>query len=1533
MADVVGTAFVRIKALTDKLNKDIEQQVTKGLKSANLDKVAKSEGEAFGEEFGDGIGDGAEKTLKKRAKNIVPEDDITDGFKNTFKGVRDEINQLDLFSNVQEQFDQIDLFTDKQIDVPIGFDTTAADRERTAFLDKTRAAFGTLGGESGEAFSEDLVDSLDLAREAFESLGRDIRGDFGDEVSAGAREIGSDFGDEVSDGAEETIKRRFNNIVPEDDFRDGLRGTIRGIRADFSQLDIFDDVQEKFDQIDLFSDADFDIPDIDTSDFDDALDKTSARVKSLGNDNNDLGTTLDKLSKKFKSIGKDAVPSLGLLKVGLLAIGGAIVAALPYIQDVGAAVLAYATGLVAQIGFLATGLVGVGAAAGAAIGSTAVAILPLVLAFKSQTEALVDFKDGLKASGEEFLRIGTATQATLLPALDSSVQTLEKLVPTLSEFGFFVGRSAGEFARLASSTLTGNIAQGRFQEILQSSLRILDKLFPTILNLGNILSGIWVAALPASERFAGALSDMVSRWSELINVGLRTGTLTEKLDLWYDRAQLIGSALGNVAGALFDILEIGANSSSDLFTRFDEWAKRYRDFTESEAGQNRIALIFDNALAVMREINGVAADLFDGIFGRLGEVGGVDSLVASLQKFRDVLPQIQEGWSKAYDAIKQVVEIIGENFLEKAKKAVEELSEPLGRLTTQFLELLEVMNNSGAFAVFLELMKILSDTLAVLLSIPGFGQFIAYTLAFVSAAKVARVVLGPFSLVLGSLTGVISQLIAINAAGKLAGVGVGLERLAVGAKAVQATNAAAKLTEIGTSAGGAVTKAGGIAKLITGVSTGLRFLGPYGIAASIGVAAVGSAFFINQKRAQQWEQEIRQVTDALGLLNGGLNITAEGITKYINETSRFEANDQLDDLAKIGFSVEELSAAVANGTSTYASFTDAALKAGQVQVFEGAGRGAVETEIDSIKDLRDQYGLTDEQIQTLSTTKQVALTAEQGGQRLILQGNNSLLTSYKELNKVIGAAARENAGAFAANEQNIRLFGKEKLNNVVGSLVNNDDDEEVGQTQIRIQAQLEDAARKSIGTITNLTKATRDQIRADSLRADGTVDVIKQEQLLTDASKKQNLEIIESLKRFTGERFGSKFGEAKLAVFEFSEAVETAAASGKKFAVGDGINEIVQKFPELTTATSNLFKQLQQLPEADFKDAALALGTDADTLKKAIEGAEQAIIKLQETAVSKLPSIGGLLDEATETKADGSQFFDSKGFKKSIDDRISDTAAFAGNITKIKNEVSTEAAILATEQGPKAAADLAKITGADADALAASIATMEQTEILLKAQIEKELGPGIRSSYAKEAGVIGNTFGATLAGGLKSEETAAAIETAGVETLNRIKSVFTGKFEIVDGVLRFIANTTKSLGKKISLGRAEFRSQGGFVGGTSFGSPFGSGPKGTDTVPAWLTPGEFVLRQSIASAIPPNTLNALNAGDPRILGLLTALNSNRPGAAGPQSAAAPGGPGAASGGGGGLVIQQMNIEAPEPLESARQVTSRLKIFQAQLARR
>src|SRR5690606_22157867 len=282
--------------------------------------------------------------------------------------------------------------------------------------------------------------------------------------------------------------------------------------------------------------------------------------------------------------------------------------------------------------------------------------------------------------------------------------------------------------------------------------------------------------------------------------------------------------------------------------------------------------------------------------------------------------------------------------------------------------------------------------------------------------------------------------------------------------------------------------------------------------------------------------------------------------------------------------------------------------------------GTFQGNIDSLDELQAKYRLTGDQIQEFLEDGNLLVN----GQTFIIEGNDSLIESFDQLNKAIGEGVKDNVDAFVSNAQNIRLIGPEVLAQYkedIDALSGDGAHNAVGM-QRDIQNQLAEAAEKNSKSIKGLSDATRQQIRDQATLADGIIDVVKENQLLYNEYQKQGRMIRENLELFASTEFIFNFGPARASVLKFSQAFENIDFQAfKNFSTEGGIDELLKKFPDLAGVTGDLFNTLANLPEAEFKAAATALNVDADSLRDAMNGASEAIANLQTQALNSLPTI------------------------------------------------------------------------------------------------------------------------------------------------------------------------------------------------------------------------------------------------------------------------------------------------------------------------
>lgn len=598
-AEVVGTAFVRIRAITEGLAKDIEKGVKKGI------------GKDAGDKLGGDIADNAVKTMK-------------DGVE---KGTAD---------------------IDKSVDEKGG--QKGGDKLGGALLDGFKKALdkGDFKG-AGNLISKKINDDFKANFDA----------DLAKAIDSGSLKE-----------AEKLLKRRIK--LSDGDGADSGRGFLAGLRRVFDD----DDTGKSFGRRLLIG----------------------IKASFSGGDGGGLGSLLS-----FDFL--DAIP--GKFKLAALAA--------PALTAAVSAALQYVVSLVGQVGFLAEGLIGLGAAGGAAFGAIGLAALPLTLAFKAQTKALETFKKSLEGIGKQWMQVGAATQQTLLGPLTEALNMTTKLIPEFNAFGREVGRVVGQFAVWQASWLTNNENIARFRRILDGSIPILDALLGAAGNLIDVFLNLWDAAIPAGQDFARTLSHITDRLQNITAEAAASGALTNAINEWYMRGKLVIGALADIFIGIWNILRIGADSSVSFFTTFDNFAAKFRAFTESEAGQNKLGKIFEQANAIAHEFNGLIGDIIKAIGGEVFDAGGANGIIGFIKVLReDVVPFLD-------NFISQISGSYGPKLLELFKK---------------FGDLLTTLDQTGALAGTLQTITtslgLLNNILGALLAIPGFDKFLGYMLGLVT---------------------------------------------------------------------------------------------------------------------------------------------------------------------------------------------------------------------------------------------------------------------------------------------------------------------------------------------------------------------------------------------------------------------------------------------------------------------------------------------------------------------------------------------------------------------------------------------------------------------------------------------------------------------------------------------------------------------------------------------------------------------------------------------------------------------------------
>jgi len=637
-AEVVGTAFVRIRALTRGLNKDIEKAVSKAIKDADFSKAS----EAFGKSFSD---------------NATKE--INDGLKESIE--KTDIDGTQAGARMGRSFSQ-----SAAKEINDGIEDTLKKADFTA----TDTGAGTrFGKETGERFTS----ALDGHLKAYKKLKLD---------PGIARNTAKDF-DALFTKEEDSVGNTFTRV---------------------------------------FSRA-----------FDKALPNIRRRSGASG-------------QAAAKSFGDRLVRGL---KVGFARL---IPLLTPTLASLVSGITQYIVALAGQIGLLVQAAAGGAVALGAAGASVGLAILPLVAAFNVKSKELDRFKAQGEAVGKAWREFGRSTQRTLLPALSRSLNMTKRLIPVFSRYGAAIGEIVGRNTELLAQIVTGEEGQRRFAEIFEGSTPIVEDFMAIVIDLGDILSNVFIEALPVARQFAFFLRIMVERWRALIQAGSDNGTLAATFQDWFDKARLVFGALGDIVVAIGNIISIGGEGAVPFFDRFDTFAANFRAFTESEAGENKIRQIFEDAYEVAHSFNLLVVDIIKRIGGGIFEEGGNEGLITFFDTLRlKIVPLID-------DALRPLIE---------------ELGPQLTDFFVAFSDVLLALGESGALEATVQVLTLFADAVTAILEIPGVDKIAGTILGIAGALGALNLIgitglassIGSFVLSLAGFTGLTGATGVIGAFG------------------------------------------------------------------------------------------------------------------------------------------------------------------------------------------------------------------------------------------------------------------------------------------------------------------------------------------------------------------------------------------------------------------------------------------------------------------------------------------------------------------------------------------------------------------------------------------------------------------------------------------------------------------------------------------------------------------------------------------------------------------------------------------------
>lgn len=536
-----------------------------------------------------------------------------------------------------------------------------------------------------------------------------------------------------------------------------------------------------------------------------------------------------------------------LSKIKFTGITTLITIALPLIIGAAKTIAFYIVGLVAQFGQLAVSAVGAGVALSGAFVGAIPALGVLAAALKTKTPELTAFQTEAKKIGETWKEVASATQQTLLPSLLSAFQVLSvRLVPILKDFGRDIGTTTGNMAKLTAEVLTNSKSMSSWSTLLDNARKIWANLLDSFGSIASVLAPLGASLSKIGTQFTGTVKGFADSWADMIQQMSTTGALDRLFQKWYDRAKVTFGGIWDLIVAIWNVLKAGADAAKPSFDAFASFADRFREWTGSLEGQNKLKDFFTTALGVMHEVNLVVRDIFKMLFTPLLE-NDTSNIVGGLTAFREeILPPLA-------DLVKEITDNISGDVLKN--------------FVISLTDLFTALQSAGFLSVGLRIMTLTLGILTAVLKTPGIGPAFAVFLGGLwGLATVAKplVVVGPvLTKVAKGIHAVVLALMGKEAAEAgpiLKALGHAMETFWISLSIGAGGQSTAGLTNL-------QTFVATIGQLTLGAGAGVF----WGLAAAIGAFYVVSYFAFRSARKvvdQLWES-IQNLKDQFGSLFSG----------------------------------------------------------------------------------------------------------------------------------------------------------------------------------------------------------------------------------------------------------------------------------------------------------------------------------------------------------------------------------------------------------------------------------------------------------------------------------------------------------------------------------------------------------------------------------------------------------------------------------------------------------------------------------------
>lgn len=314
-------------------------------------------------------------------------------------------------------------------------------------------------------------------------------------------------------------------------------------------------------------------------------------------------------------------------------------------------------------------------------------------------------------------KLRATAERGILPGVTDALKRSTGLFPIVNKGLDLISRSIGNTAKQGGILINSGPFKRDFATLFKSNAGLADSFGRSLLNIIDTLRNVTLAAIPLTTW----LVRVAEGWTKTARAAAQSGRDTGKLQGFFEETRKTLGKLGQIFGGLIkgliNVGKAGYDTGQSILDTYVRLTAQFEAFTRSAEGQNKIRKWFEDIRPALSEI------------GKL--VGAVGLSFLKLGADKSLAPLLKQIRTDLLPAIGKLGEAVSGNFGTALVGA-------LTKLVDIFAELAQ---SGGGLTAFLKVLTVFLDVLGDVISVvPGSTQALGIFLAVMGGFRALNLV-------------------------------------------------------------------------------------------------------------------------------------------------------------------------------------------------------------------------------------------------------------------------------------------------------------------------------------------------------------------------------------------------------------------------------------------------------------------------------------------------------------------------------------------------------------------------------------------------------------------------------------------------------------------------------------------------------------------------------------------------------------------------------------------------------------------------